>query len=70
MVNIKNTSPLETALLLEGQKVEFGDIIDVPKDVADYLIATPNFSKASLDDAKKKKGADNSSSTKPKGATQ
>ena len=69
MVNIKNTSPLETALLIEGRKVEFGDIIDVPKDVAEYLIATPNFSKASLDDAKKNV-AKKSSSTKPKGATQ
>ena len=68
MVNIKNTSPLKSALQIEGGTVAFGDVIDVPKNIADYLIATPNFSKASLDDTKKSKSAKNSSSTQSKDA--
>jgi hypothetical protein len=63
MVNIKNTSPLKSALQVEGKIVAFGDVIDVPKNIADYLVATPNFSKASLDDTKKNKAAKNSSLT-------
>ncbi len=68
MVNIKNTSPLKSALQIEGKTIAFGDVIDVPKNIADYLVATPNFSKASLDDTKKSKAANDSSSTQSKDA--
>tara|TARA_R110000824_G_scaffold82382_6_gene206493 strand:- start:1623 stop:1817 length:195 start_codon:yes stop_codon:yes gene_type:complete len=55
MVNIKNISPIGGGLLVEGTVVEFGDILDVSKEIAEYLISTPNFQKATLDDAKKSK---------------
>ena len=64
MVNIKNTSPAKSALVVEGKRVEYGDSVSVSKTVADYLIDTPNFSKTSLDETKAK-----ATSTKPKGAT-
>ena len=57
MVNIKNVNPLKSALNVLGQNVEYGGIIDVPRDVADELMKSPNFEKASLEDAKKTKAA-------------
>ncbi|QDP46574.1 MAG: hypothetical protein Unbinned4098contig1000_34 [Prokaryotic dsDNA virus sp.] len=64
MVNIKNINPLEAPLQVEGRVVDFGDVIDVPKNIADNLISTPNFEKASLSDAKKKKESNLTSSNK------
>lgn len=65
MVNIKNTSPAKSALMVEGEKVEYGKTVSVSKAVADYLLDTPNFSKASLGTS----GNSATTNTKSKGAT-
>ena len=66
MVNIKNVSPMKSALVVEGVVVKYGEVVDVPKDVADGLRKTVNFDKASVEDASKSKTSLPSSKSKSK----
>ena len=52
MPKIKNTNPLKTALRVAGQVVEYGEVIEVEKSVAQSLTKSQNFTKATLADSK------------------
>jgi hypothetical protein len=54
MVQIKNINPLGSALVVANfGRVEFGAVVDVPKDVAENLTAGPNFAADKKTETKK-----------------
>jgi hypothetical protein len=60
MVQIKNINPLGSALVVANfGRVEFGAVVDLPKEVAEKLLAGKNFKKAGKPETQQKAAAKN-----------